>query len=139
MEEKAAAAIEVNRLYWDTDDSVAEISNRLNVSRRAMYEMIEPMAAGIECASCGAELYYNNRSARGSGVARCLVCGKERAVDVDMSHEDVGMIPPYSAGWPATGKRTDDHMRERTAMIAGFAIAGVVVGAIATILVRRNR
>jgi len=138
VEEKPKVAAGVNRSYWDSDESVAEISNRFGVSRRALYEMVEPAPAGIECTECGAELYYANRSAKAANLARCLMCGHEAEVNGEISYDDVGAVPPSSvrrATKPATGY----VMRDRAASIAGFAIAGVVVGAIVTILVRRNR
>ncbi|HEX6559329.1 MAG TPA: hypothetical protein VF021_07695 [Longimicrobiales bacterium] len=138
MEEKTAVATEVNRLYWETEQSVAEISNQLGVSRRALYEVIEPMPSGMQCSRCRAELYYSNRSAKAAGVARCLICGNEKELDADVSHEDVGTIPPYGAGWPKAPRRAR-VTADRTAAIAGFAIAGVVAGTIATLLIRRKR
>jgi hypothetical protein len=138
VEDRTAVASEANRLYWDSEESVAEISNRLGLSRRALYDAIEPLGTGEQCASCGAELYYGNRSAKAAGVARCLMCGKEREVDPDISHEDIGTIPPYGAGWPAAPAATRD-MRERAVTIAGLAIAGAIAGAIATVLIRRDR
>jgi hypothetical protein len=138
VEDKSTVSPEVNRLYWETDQSVAEISNRLGVSRRAMYDVIEPFPTGIECRSCGAELYYNNRSAKSSGVARCLVCGKESELDNDVSHEDVGVIPPYPVRSRRDTAISNNGSGHRTAMIAGFACAGVVAGAIATLLIRRK-
>ena len=138
MEDRTAIAPEANRLYWDSEESVAEISNRLGISRRALYDAIEPLGTGEACSSCGAELYYGNRSAKAAGVARCLMCGKEREVDPDVSHEDVGTIPPYGAGFPAAPVAARD-MRERAAAIASVALAGAVVGALATVLIRRHR
>lgn len=139
VEEKTAAAPEINRLYWETDDSVAEISNQLGVSRRALYDHVEPLPVGVQCASCGAEMYYSNRSARAAGMARCLMCGNEREIDPGVSADEAGAIPPYGAGWPAAAKPSDHQLRDRAVTIAGFAIAGVAVGAIATLLVRRRR
>jgi hypothetical protein len=133
VEEKTATAREVNRLYWDTESSVAEISNKLGVSRRGLYELIEPMAAGVECNSCGAELYYGNRSAKAAATARCLVCGAERTVD-DAPAQAIA-IPPY--GRPA--RRILPDIPDRAGAIAGFAIAGMVLGAIVTLLARRKR
>lgn len=139
MENKTETAAEVNRLYWDTDASVAEISSQLNVSRRAMYDAIEPFPSGVECASCGAELFYSNRSARAAGIARCLVCGNERGLDPDISADDVGVIPPFEAGLPAARPKMQVARDQRVAMIAGFAIAGLLVGVVATWLLRRKR
>ena len=135
MEEKTAVAPELNRLYWESGQSVAEISNHLGVSRRALYEMIEPLPAGVECSSCGAELHFVNRSTKAAGVARCLVCGKEQ--ELGTAADDDTTIPPYSAGFPAV-THAANGMRDRAVAIASFALAGVVVGAIATLLVRRR-
>lgn len=141
MEEKAKVASEVNRLYWQSGESVAEIATRLNVSRRALYEAIEPLPSGSECHNCGAELFFSNRSAKTSGVGRCVVCGTEREIDSDdVSHEDVGMIPPDMGPRVRVGTADDaDDNQQRAAAIAGFAIAGAVAGAIATVLIRRSR
>lgn len=137
MEDKSAVSPDVNRLYWETEQSVAEISNQLGVSRRAMYEVIEPWPTGIECLSCGAELYYNNRSAKTAGVGRCLVCGKERDLNHDTSRGDIGAVPSYPVR-SRSKVRQPENGHGRTAMIAGFAIAGIVAGAIATLLIRRK-
>jgi hypothetical protein len=139
VEEKNAVNSEVNRLYWETEESVADISNRLGVSRRALYEQIEPMPAGAECTTCGAELYFSNRSAKLGGVARCLMCGAESSLGPEYSHEDVGMVPPFTAGMPHTSERALAETNNRAATIAGYAIAGVVVGAIATVMIKRQR
>lgn len=139
MDQPTATAPEVNRLYWESDESVAEISNRLGVSRRALYDLIEPLPAGTQCKSCGGDLYYGNRSAKAAGVARCLSCGTEREVEADISHEDVGTIPPYGAGWPAVAKQDNHDIRERAVAIASFALAGAVLGALATVIIRRAR
>ena len=140
MEEKSAVlAPEVNRLYWQTEDSVAEISNQLGISRRALYEVLEPLPAGVECSSCGAELHFANRSAKNAGIARCMVCGNESELESEISHDDVGIAPPYSAGLPGAKKASSNGMRDRAVMVAGFALAGVVVGAVATMLIRKRR
>lgn len=127
MAEKSEVAPEANRLYWETEASVAEIGEKLGLSRRALYEAIEPLPTGADCASCGAELYYNNRSAKTSAVGRCLVCGEEREIDGEVSREDVGML------------RDDSDVSQRTRNIAVYAIAGLLVGAVATLLIRQRR
>ena len=139
MEDKAfTAAPEVNRLYWQTGDSVAEISNSLGISRRALYELIEPLAAGIECSSCGAELHFANRSAKSAGIARCMVCGSEQEMESGTSHDDIG-IPPYTADTSRARSVASNGARNRVVMITGFALAGLVIGAVATMLVRKRR
>lgn len=139
MEDRTATAPEINRLYWETDDSVAEISNRLGVSRRALYDLVEPLPAGAQCASCGGELLFGNRSAKAAGIARCPNCGIEREVEHDISHEDVGTIPPYGAGWPAVAKADSVTLRQRALAIASYALAGAILGALATVIIRQRR
>jgi len=139
VEDKAtAAAPEVNRLYWQTGDSVAEISNSLGISRRALYELIEPFAAGVECSSCGAELHFANRSAKGAGIASCLVCGSEQELESGTSHDDIGLAPPVEPETPGA-IAASNGTGERAVMIAGFALAGLVLGAVATMLIRKRR
>lgn len=65
----------LNQLYWETDASVGEISDRLDVSRRALYDGIEPLAAGVACSECGAPLGFRNRTARDNLEAECAACG----------------------------------------------------------------
>jgi hypothetical protein len=66
---------ELNRLYWETDASVADIGDRLDISRRALYEGIEPRPAGVPCSECGSPLVYRNRTALDNREAECLDCG----------------------------------------------------------------
>ena len=66
---------EANRLYWDTEASVGHIADTLGVSRRALYELLEPLAADEPCAACGGPLVFANRLARAAGEAFCGACG----------------------------------------------------------------
>lgn len=133
---------EANRLYWQTDRSIADISETLGVSRRALYELVEPEPAGASCGHCGGELAYINRSAKASSLGRCTQCGSENAV----VHEDVNLlesVPPYAAGWPrvendAAHAATED-VRERAFKLGGIAVVGALVGAAAALLIVRRR
>jgi len=71
------AAAEANRMYWETELPVGEIADRLDVSRRALYDAIRPVPAAGQCGSCGAPLQYANRSRRDQGRATCGSCGVE--------------------------------------------------------------
>ena len=39
-------AAEANRLYWETEQSVADIAQQLDISRRALYGAVRPLPAG---------------------------------------------------------------------------------------------
>lgn len=115
-----------NHLYWETKGSVAQIADRLGVSRRALYELIDPLPSGAECESCGAELYYGNRSAKANSTGRCLVCGNEHAVeaqDVAGEYQEFHYLDP----------------RRHQAKMAMYAVAGFALFAAGLILIRRRR
>lgn len=76
---------EINRLYWGSDASVGEIADQLGVSRRALYDSIDPRPAGTACPDCGSALVFRNRTAAERGEATCPDCGRE---------EPLGTAPP---------------------------------------------
>src|SRR5687767_3564463 len=119
---------EANRLYWDTESSVGEIANQLGVSRRALYEAVEPKPSGVPCHICGTETMFANRSALASGSARCPSCEAETSVPGSRAErvQSVAQVEPVAA---------NGNARTRVAVgLGGAALVGVVVGAIATLL-----
>jgi hypothetical protein len=140
MERNSAAIDEANRLYWQTDTSVADIAEKLTISRRALYELVQPENTGVKCSACGGDVEYVNRSAKASGLGRCRECGAECPVhDADDVQE---VVPPYAAGWPRavpTRKTNSDDLRARALKIGGIALAGAALGAMAALLVARRR
>jgi uncharacterized Zn finger protein (UPF0148 family) len=109
-----AAAAEANRLYWDTEDSVSEIAERLEISRRALYDAVEPFLTGSACDVCGGPLAFENRSARTAGETFCAICAETGATDSDEE--------------PATPAVDDDT--ERALLVGGVAVAGAAIGAL---------
>ena len=71
---------EVNRLYWETEEPVTRLAEKLGVSRGTFYNHLEPLAADGECESCGGALQFGSRSDRDNGAAQCVDCGQEQAV-----------------------------------------------------------
>ncbi|HUP90278.1 MAG TPA: hypothetical protein VM100_13045 [Longimicrobiales bacterium] len=115
-----------NHLYWETEGSIAQIADKLGVSRRALYELVDPLPSGAECESCGAELYYSNRSAKVSATGRCLMCGNERVVEVESIADEYDEFH-Y------------EDPRKRQAQVAMYAVAGIALFAAGLILIRRRR
>jgi hypothetical protein len=109
-----AAAAEANRLYWETDDSVSEIAERLEISRRALYDAVEPFSTGSTCDVCGGPLAFENRSARTAGETYCAICAETGATDSDESPEP----------------SIDDESGERALLVGGVAVAGAAIGAL---------
>jgi hypothetical protein len=142
VEHSASVISEANRLYWKTDTSVADIAEKLSVSRRALYELVQPESAGTRCSACGGDVEFVNRSAKASALGRCKDCGAE--CPVAQESEDVQeVVPPYSAGWPRAVQKhkddPDDDLRVRALKIGGIALAGAALGAAVAMMVARRR
>jgi hypothetical protein len=125
-----AQSAEANRLYWNQATSVGEIANQLGISRRALYEVLQPKPAGVSCPTCGKEAVFINRSAQAAGMARCVDCGTEIPASAPETADEASL--PRSAG--ANGK---SPLKLRLGM-GSAALMGVVVGAIATLLLTRE-
>lgn len=109
---------EANRLYWESDESVADIAARLDMSRRALYDAIEPLPSGGTCDVCGGPLTFENRSARTAGHASCEVCAA------------TGATPEEHAA--AAADEGHPGLDERAAWLGGAALAGAALGALLT-------
>ncbi len=66
-----------NVLYWESDSSVNDIADDLDLSKGTLYGLIRPLPADVECPECGAELEYANRTARDKAFVSCSSCGFE--------------------------------------------------------------
>lgn len=103
-----------NRLYWESDASVAEIAEKLGLSRRALYDAVHPRPAGAICPECDADLVFRTRTAQMLGEAECLECGLE--------HEIETLREATAEAGPAMRRRADAS--ERTEMAEPTAEAG---------------
>ncbi len=133
---------EINRLYWESDASVTEIGDRLGISRRALYEGIEPRPAGVPCPECSAPLGFRNRTAAENREAECPECGRELEVPAD---------DPES---PGDGREPDAAQRARAAsqlspprkvppagsapVLAAALLVGLTLGALLASILRRK-
>lgn len=125
---------EINRLYWHTDASVADIADEVGVSRRALYDAIEPRPAGADCPECGEPLGFRNRTALEQGEAECAACGFEAAASAADSMDRDWDASDKAARGPT---RMVPLPRGGTFASAAF-LAGIIVGAIATWAARRS-
>jgi hypothetical protein len=144
---------EANRLYWNTDTSVADIADKLSVSRRALYGVITPQELKERCASCGGTLTFTNRLRRASGQAECAACGRTQTI-AELREETAdegsrlrsashaGSSGPRARTASGTGPRparrpllsSEAIARNRSVLLGGAALAGLAIGAIATML-----
>ncbi len=131
-----SARDQVNALYWESAASVADIADRLGISRRALYDMIEPRPAGARCPACGGELQFRNRTAAERLQPECAECGEEttleRAAEAAQSE---------SATDPRPGRRwgiASPAERAPKAWAGGALLAGLAAGAVAGFFLRRH-
>lgn len=160
---RPADAGEANRLYWESDESVADIAARLDMSRRALYDAIEPLPTGASCEICGGPMTFENRSARTAGQATCAVCaatGSTTADRPDRADRAGGARPAARAERPERAERSPGAARaagngeeaelspeaslerlleERTVMVGGAALAGAAIGALVTFMLVSRR
>jgi len=141
MQPDERAIAEANRLYWESDTPIAEIADRLDLSRRALYEAVQPVNAEARCNRCGGEMQYGNRSARKAGYATCMTCGAEELVDAaDGSASSSPSLSVVNTD-PGNSVRTDmrePDLRHRAMMLGSAAIAGVALGSVAAWLATRR-
>lgn len=119
-------AAEANRMYWESETSVADIAQQLELSRRALYDSVDPLPTGASCDVCGTPLVFENRSARNSGIESCPNC--------DGYNDEVAARPA-----PAAEPLLTDEEMERVIRMGGAALAGVALGAVATLLLVPRR
>jgi hypothetical protein len=108
-----------NALYWDSEDSVNEIAESLDLSKGALYGLVEPLATDEPCPACGASLEFSNRTARDKGLVACPSCEFEEELDLvqaDRLESLEDAHPGIAAPDPGT----------RTAVAAG--LIGLAIG-----------
>jgi hypothetical protein len=157
-------ADEANRLYWNSELSVAEIATRLDLSRRALYDLVRPLPADAPCPDCGAGLGYTNRSARDSGRGACAACaagvkGSAAAADAEQadgarpaaeahrrrhraeaSPAPSGVLPPAPSGDlpPAYAMLPLPSLRRRALRLGAVAFVGLAAGVVAALYATRD-
>lgn len=94
-----------NRLYWESDASVNDIADELELSKSMLYQLVEPLAAEVDCPECGGMLVYPNRTALDRGLMQCSDCGAEGITSDDVDEEPVDTRPRSVA--PAAGRGVD--------------------------------
>ncbi len=100
METPDTALVEqANSLYWESDASVNEIAEKMDLSKGALYGLIEPLDADTPCPECGDRLEFSNRTAKEKDLVSCPSCGMEEALELVEAAEldSVDPVPPPPA------------------------------------------
>jgi hypothetical protein len=146
---------EANRLYWESDESVNQIGEELELSKGVLYGLIDPLPAGLPCPDCAEEMAFPNRTARDRGFLACPACGMEEEEDaVQAFWEGAAEAPsasdnldPRSVAQSAghvfqkameSGKTRVSSMSPTSRVLAGTALLGVAAGLFIGAYVRRR-
>lgn len=132
-----------NRLYWESDVSVNQIAEQLEISKGRLYEVVRPLPSGLPCPRCGEEMVFPNRTAREKGFLSCPACGlEEEETEVQGAWSETAgragggalVVPPEALERAREGPEEG----RRTRIVAGTALLGIAAGiALATWLGRR--
>ena len=118
---------QANSLYWESDASVNEIADSLDLSKGALYGMVQPLDAGASCPECGDALAFPNRTARDKGIVACPSCGMEEELELmEAAALDVqDPVPPLPA---AAGEPPLVPVRTLVASTLLGLAAGIAIG-----------
>lgn len=136
---------EANRLYWESDQSVNQIGDALDLSKGVLYGLIAALPAGLPCPQCAEEMVFPNRTAREKGFLACPECGKEeedgavRAFWEERGEDPDTLIPQDTRALTrragdavqravTTGKERVSQLSLRNRVLAGTALLGVAAG-----------
>lgn len=127
---------ELNRLYWESDDPVSAIADRLGLSRRALYDDIEPLPAGAPCPECGGPLAFRNRTTAEAREAECGECGTEVSLDGASFEPDPGVEQEHRAAPLSPTRRVPEA--GSGVVLGALLLVGLGLGALAAYLLRRT-
>jgi len=140
-----ALSEEANSLYWESDQSVNQIGEALDLSKGVLYGLIAALPAGIPCPGCSEEMVFPNRTARDKGFLACPECGMEEEEAAvlafwegkgDTEEEEVPGEPTALARRTGeamkravhAGKEQVSSLTPRGRLVAGTALLGVAAG-----------
>ena len=95
------AAERANNLYWTSGRSVNQIAEELDLSKGALYGILEPEKSGLGCPLCGDEVGYPNRTAKERGSLECPTCAWDGSADETTSYIDPGSDGDVADSRPA--------------------------------------
>ena len=125
-----------NALYWESDRSVNQIADEMELSKGMLYEMIHPLRSGRPCPRCSSDMEFTNRTARERALLTCSSCRFEA------DEEEVRMLWTAAAAAAPDGKlvvtpepaapnrtrRTPPKLRPRDPMVIGAGLLLIATG-----------
>ena len=141
QKEYAHLAPRANELYWETSISVNQIADELELSKGALYGLIEPLASGLPSPHSDAEMVYPNRTARDRGFLVDPVSGHEEDEETlreKLEHAGIDVPPPPVRTAEKKPVPPSDRRATTQRVIAGTALLGVAAGIIIAGWARKN-
>ncbi len=143
--EQDALYEEANHLYWESDQSVNQIGEILDLSKGVLYGLIAALPANLPCPGCGEEMAFPNRTAREKGFLACSSCGMEEEETAVRSYwEEEGEPLGTTTGGEdralseragdavqgavQKGRDTISGLSPRGRIVAGTALLGIAAG-----------
>jgi len=129
-----------NELYWRSDRSVNGIAEELDLSKGALYGIIQGEPAGFDCPLCGDEVLYMNRTAKDRGQVDCPTCNWDGSAEESTGYD-------ASSGDSDHGESADEVavmtppaplVTARARTIVGGALLGAAAGLALVLWVRRR-
>lgn len=130
--------IELNHLYWETDRSVSDIADHLEISKRALYDGIEPRPAGVSCPECDAPLGYRNRTALENREAECPECAFTLDLEEDEPYGAEPEVEQFRAASELSPVRLVPTGGESPVLSGLLLLAALAAGAFTVYWVRRD-
>lgn len=141
-----------NELYWGSDKSVNQIADDLELSKGALYGIIEPEPSGLGCPLCGDEVVYPNRTAKDRQLLDCPTCDWDGTPDETTSHLEAPQLSSTEGTEfePDSGEDVEDDLDLPAALpprpfvgpsattIAGGALLGAAAGLALVMWARRR-
>lgn len=128
-----------NDLYWDSQWSVNQIAEELDLSKGTLYGLIRPRPSGLSCPDCSQEVVYPNRTAKERAQVACPSCGWEgEELDAEGNGGDTGMVPPSLEATTAPADPTSREAARRKQVLVGGALLGAAAGLALVLFVRRR-
>jgi len=135
-----------NELYWGSDASVNQIAADLDLSKSALYGLVEPLPSGYSCPACGEETGYANRTARQRDRLTCIVCDwagseDERGAELHSAPAGAGTAGNGRPSRAVDGRSItlDRASPAVSRMLIGGALIGAAAGIALVAFARRER
>lgn len=119
-----------NELYWQSDQSVNQIAEDLDLSKGTLYQAVQALESDVDCPRCWSGLVYPNRTAREKGFLTCPECGFEGHL------EEVQEGSGSARG--SAGAASSAAEEGRRQVVIGAALLGAAAGLALAIWMRRR-